>query len=84
MCGFICGITPNYNSMKLCFAYLGRYLLNDLGKTKTWFSLSRRFGSVKVKGATINYLYFTEQPYGRELGVVTGLPASDSSSATFT
>ena len=32
----------------------------------------------------LTYSYFTEQPYGRELGVVTGWPAIASSSAAFT
>ncbi len=30
------------------------------------------------------HLYLTEQPYGLVCGVVTGLPANDSSNATFT
>ena len=35
-------------------------------------------------GCRLTYLYLTEQPYGFVLDVLTDLPASDSSSATFT
>jgi hypothetical protein len=49
----------------------------------------RSYGALRVSPRSAHtrskhHWYLTEQPYGRVFAVVTGLPASDSSSATLT
>lgn len=53
-------------------------------KQKRGGHVDRRFETLQATTLPYDDLYLTEQPYGFVCGVVTGLPARDSSSAALT